>query len=381
MLATNLETIIAEGLWGAIESHYKANDYTNAIRDGVFYLSDVIRKRTGFASDGVTLVGQAFGGKRPKLKVNKLQTESDWNVQKGIESILRGIYQAIRNPRSHQTYKDSKEDAEAIIIFIDYLLRIIEQSRAPFTVDEFLERVFDPMFPNQKRYAELLVREIPVKQRLELMIELFKRKECDTGQGLKQVPRGILKKLKSSETRELYKIISDELVTTNSTNTMLLTLKMLPADAWLKLDELSRRRVENQLLESLRSGMYDRLEEKCTAGGFGTWTKFGVSLIKRDICVVLLNKLGSDNEEEQDYVFQYFFGALLTILPQEAKYLGSKAKRIINEGLKSGDRRFYDAVGWVMHSEDDFWQTALSDAYESFQEAEPSSIAEDDIPF
>jgi uncharacterized protein (TIGR02391 family) len=69
------------------------------------------------------LVGQAFGGKTPKLRVNKLQTESDQDIQKGTENLLLGLYQSIRNPRSHGKLTDTKEDADAIILFIIGLTR------------------------------------------------------------------------------------------------------------------------------------------------------------------------------------------------------------------------------------------------------------------
>jgi len=108
----------------------------------------------------VSLVGQAFGGKSPKLKVNKLQSESDKNIQVGITQILRGIYQAIRNPRSHEKYNDSISDAGSIILFINYLTKIIDKFKTPFTKHAFLERVFEENFVPKKRYADLLVNRI-----------------------------------------------------------------------------------------------------------------------------------------------------------------------------------------------------------------------------
>lgn len=94
----NIETEISESLWRAIESSYSSQNYSSSILDAVFYLCNIIRERTGLESDGVALAGSAFGGKNPKLKVNKLQTNSDRNEQKGIEQLLRGIFQGIRNP-------------------------------------------------------------------------------------------------------------------------------------------------------------------------------------------------------------------------------------------------------------------------------------------
>ena len=108
-------------------------------------------------SDVVPLVGQAFGGKSPKLSVNPLQTESDWNVQKGTESLLKGLFQSIRNPRSHEKHSDTKEVADAIILFVNYLLGIIGASKGTFSKAEFLDRVFDTSFVESEKYAQLLV--------------------------------------------------------------------------------------------------------------------------------------------------------------------------------------------------------------------------------
>jgi uncharacterized protein (TIGR02391 family) len=121
----NLETRIELRLWEYIKGQYENGNYKGAILDSIFFLGDLIREKTGLEGDGVQLVGQAFGGKVPVLKVNKLQSESDRNIQTGIEQILRGIFLSIRNPRSHEKSVDTIEDAEAIIVFVNYLLGII----------------------------------------------------------------------------------------------------------------------------------------------------------------------------------------------------------------------------------------------------------------
>ena len=94
----DLKTHVSDNLWASIETSYETNNFTTAIIDALFYLGDFIRERTGLQSDGVALIGQAFGGKSPKLRVNQLQTESELAVQKGTENLLTGLYQAIRNP-------------------------------------------------------------------------------------------------------------------------------------------------------------------------------------------------------------------------------------------------------------------------------------------
>ncbi len=149
----NLQTKIDERLWQMLQNSYENRNYTGAILDSIYFLSDLIREKTGLTSDGVSLIGQALGGKSPKLKVNKLQSESEKNIQVGIAQILRGIYQAIRNPRSHEKWNDSKDNADAIILFINHLVNIIDESKPPFTKNEFIDRVFDPNFVIKEKYA------------------------------------------------------------------------------------------------------------------------------------------------------------------------------------------------------------------------------------
>jgi uncharacterized protein (TIGR02391 family) len=113
----NLEPRLDRRLWAAIDNAYQGSNYTGAILDAIHFLGELMREKTGLDGDGVALVGQAFGGQNPLLKITKLQTESDVSIQKGVEAFLRGLYQGIRNPRSHEKYVDNLEDAEALILF------------------------------------------------------------------------------------------------------------------------------------------------------------------------------------------------------------------------------------------------------------------------
>ena len=140
------------------------------------YFSNVLREKTGVDGDGATLVGQALGGDSPRLRINKLQSETERNEQRGIENILRGMYQAIRNPRSHEQIEDTQDTADAVIVFINYLLGIIEKSEEPFVMSRFIGRVFDPDFYKSQHYAELLVDEIPTNKRFDTLVAIYREK-------------------------------------------------------------------------------------------------------------------------------------------------------------------------------------------------------------
>jgi uncharacterized protein (TIGR02391 family) len=369
----NLESKIEERLWKMIQNSYEGRNYTGAILDAIYFLSDLVREKSGLENDGVSLIGQAFGGKSPKLKVNKLQSESDKNIQAGITQILRGIYQAIRNPRSHEKYNDSISDADSIILFIDYLTKIIDQSKTLFTKHDFLERVFEENFVPKKRYADLLINEIPKKQRLDMFIEVYRRKEQGDVKKLKIFFDSLIERLNKNELNEVYDTISDELKTTDNDDKTRMILRIFPPNFIVNCDEISRLRLENKLIESIRNGRYISNSHKCLKGALGTWAVDSCEyfILKDDLISVLLNKLSSSDDQNQDYVFNYFFWTLQKLVnPPSGRMVD-----IINNGLKAGNKKFHTALLFT----DEDWMKPFKEAYDNFQETEP--VCDDDIPF
>lgn len=376
----NLETKLDSRVWAAIESTYEGRNYTNAILDATYFLSGLIREKTGLESDGVALVGQAFGGKAPKLKVGKLQSESDWNVQKGLEQILRGFYLAIRNPRSHEKYADSKEDADSLILFINHLVKIIDQSKPPFTKSAFINRVFDADFVENQRYAQLLVNEIPPKQKLEVLIDVYRKKETGDGEKLRYFFNEVYSQLTEEEKAQVHEMVSEELKQTDDETTIRLVLQILPAKCWPAYSEVARLRVENKLIQAIRTGRYDPEAKRCTSGALGTWAsgRLEYFALKKDLLGVLLDKLESTNRREQDYVFKFFFYHFPDIFEVPTPWM----VQIVNKGLESGDVRFNDAMSYYMQMGPDSWKRPFQKAYNEFQEVEPTPEPDDDdLPF
>ncbi|MBU0530001.1 TIGR02391 family protein, partial [bacterium] len=70
---------ISEELWNTISKNYEVEDYSGAIQDAIYILLETIRERTGLELDGSALIGKAFGGTNPLLKINAFRTESQKN--------------------------------------------------------------------------------------------------------------------------------------------------------------------------------------------------------------------------------------------------------------------------------------------------------------
>lgn len=377
----NLETKLDERLWQAIRSKYERRDFTGAILDAIYFLSDLIREKTGLECDGAALAGQAFGGKSPKLRINKLQTESEKNIQVGMEQLIRGIYQAIRNPRSHGKQNDKEEDADQIVLFINYLLHIIDQSKAPFTKSEFMSRVFDVNFVENERYAGILVSEVPPKYRLEVMLDVFHNRETGDGRKLRYFVNSIIGKLSKEEKRELYAAVSDELRNAESETQIRSAIQIFPDDFLSHLNEAARLRTENKLLQSIKAGKYDADSQKIESGALGTWAtrccrKF---LLKKELISVLATKLSSPDEKEQSYVLAYFWNDILGLGCPPARRL----EVAIKGELKVGNAALYEKLLLEREFGNPEWTDVFKNEIDRFKKKSPEAEFpdEDDVPF
>lgn len=377
----NLSTCLDERLWLAIQSTYEARNFTGAVLDSVYFLSELIRQKTGLSSDGVALIGQALGGKSPKLRVNKLQSDSDWNEQSGFEQLMRGLYQGIRNPRSHEKHVDTPEDADAIILFVNLLVRKIDQSRTPFTKDDFLKKVYDPDFVEKDRYAELIAKEIPPKQRYNIFIDVFRMKESANEDKLRYFFKALIKLLSKDDKAEVYSYISQELIETDSTEVIRLTLKLLPLEWWPHFEESARLRIENKLIQSVKEGRFVRANGRCQGGALGTWGTriFPYFGLKQEMADALTRKLMSFVSEEQDYVFSYFFASFPVLIKSPSPGL----KGYLLQALKKGDIRFKAAIEQLIEKDCPAeWATPFILALSTFEEKELTAKVDDgDIPF
>lgn len=372
----NLETEIAQELWQAVRRSYESQAWSNAILDSIHYLSDVLRAKTGLQSDGTVLAGQALGGKAPKLRLNRLETDSEKNIQSGAEQLLRGLYQAIRNPRSHERIADSQPETDALILFVNYLLKLIGHARASFSVDECVNRIVEKNFVPADRYAELLVEEIPPRQRLQVILSVYHRKTETEGTNLRFFFNSAIQRMTPEEVQELFQAISAELREDTDDAVLRSVLQLLNHDYWAKIDEVARLRSENRLIRNMKDGRYARTTDKCLSGALGTWSRrfWPHFSLKAEILNALVEKLQSSDPESQDYVLKYYFSNLDS-LAEGPPYI---LQYVVAERLKAGDSRFKEALQFIALSKWT-WGDSVTTANQSFQPAE--AVDDGEIPF
>jgi uncharacterized protein (TIGR02391 family) len=308
----NLQTLVKPELWQAVARTYEAGNYTHAIIEATHFLTNVIREKANVGGDGASLVGQALGGNSPKLKINKLQTESERDEQKGIQQIISGMYQGIRNKRSHEQIEDQQADADAVIYFINFLIGILDRSSVPFTIEEFLGRVFEESFVGTDRYAKLLAQEIPASKRVDTLIQIYRDRNKGDGDKLSHMVKAILVDLTPDEVGQFTQVVSDDFRAIDENRDITSALRILPDDLWPQIGEIARLRVENKMIRDIETGSIDPSGD-LVQGAFGTWAKNLVPYFDPDsktkLGQVLIDKLKGDNKGRR-YVAKWFFGRL-----------------------------------------------------------------------
>ena len=341
-------------LWEVIQKNYDAENYTGAILDAVFKLTDTIRNKTGLEGDGSSLIGQAFGGEDPRIKLNKLQTDSEKDIQKGIQDILRGIYTGIRNPRSHDSMSDDKSSTDAIIIFTNYLLKLIDQSKLRFNEEDFLARIFDPYYVKTEEYSALLVQDIPKRQRANIAIQTILRRDEGDIDALGFFLEALFSQLESADLSRVYKVISDELKITTDYSDIRYLVHICPSKYWSKIDTAVRIRTETILYEDFSNGTYNETTERCGKHGslatwittehlirFGQlekWTRQAVEMIQ------------SDNDEIVAYVKVFFWRKICDI---NRTNIAWSLKCYFQNGLKNNDQEIIDQLKDIIEWEED----------------------------
>ena len=201
-----------EVLKESIKMHYENKDYTEVIRDAILCLMNEIRKKSDLQDDdGVDLINKACSEKKPLIKVNKMQTQTEKNKHRGINDLSKGIVEYFRNPMSHTKQNHSKEIADALLVIIDkVLLEEIMQSKSINSIEDWYLEVTSELCPNTNRYARNLADNIPNNKVYELIVQLYKNRENLKYEKI-TIINELIKKLSEEEFTEYCSIIENEI--------------------------------------------------------------------------------------------------------------------------------------------------------------------------
>jgi uncharacterized protein (TIGR02391 family) len=289
--------------------------YTDAVLAGIRCLSDALRRVGGAEGDGAQLVGQVLGGAAPLFALNKLQTTAEKDEQKGVEQLIRGVYQGIRNPRSHEQVADSEEYAMKVLTLIDLCLAYLSRKTEEFDVQGFVARIYDVHFVENSEYAQALVAEVPRSSIVPVFTHAFRNRAHGDLKKVKYAFGALYQLMTHEQMIEAAGIVGEELRNVVDPSEFANIFRLLKQECWPLLPEDARMRAENVIIESCQSGTHD-VRSSFTKDGLGSWGgRFGRYFSRRDkLAEILLRKL-KGNWYSQNYVGKYFMYVLPVIVP------------------------------------------------------------------
>jgi uncharacterized protein (TIGR02391 family) len=383
-----LEVELQEGLWDNIRESYVSKNYSAAILDAIKYMTTILRERAYLDGDGSNLVTQALGGSDPRIRIGDLKTATDQKVQAGYAELLRGIYTGIRNPRAHELIQDSEETANAIICFIDFLIGIIGVSSPYFSIDRFLSRVSDRDFVPERMYADLLTAEVPAKERLEALAQVFRNREHIDEENVVLMIQALFAAQSERGTNEFMTIVSREYeVVDLSLESVSFLFKIIPPEHWERMGAAARLRIENRIVRDLEQGEYHPDTLAFASGAFALpardYFRYFERKARRRIWQHLYSSLRGDDPAARAYTVAFYLDTLVEMAIHEN--LRRAVIRAISDAvLEKNDEYIKKTIADYIWPEQ--WRIELKESLSELAKIDPDYynflwIGQEDIPF
>jgi uncharacterized protein (TIGR02391 family) len=114
----------------AVGRLFEDGHYANAVEDACKILDGLVKLRSGRSDkSGTELMQEVFSPKKPVLRFNDLQTDSDKSEQQGMMYLYAGAMLALRNPRAHGVLRDDAETALEYIAFVNLLAKTLDRAQ------------------------------------------------------------------------------------------------------------------------------------------------------------------------------------------------------------------------------------------------------------
>jgi uncharacterized protein (TIGR02391 family) len=113
----------------AVGNRLSNDNYEDAVKQALLFLTNEFRAKIGSDEDGTKLVEKALSPNNPLIRINELKDETDRSEQKGVMFLGQGIYSAFRNPLNHSIHtKISEKECMRQLIIIDMIYDYITRN-------------------------------------------------------------------------------------------------------------------------------------------------------------------------------------------------------------------------------------------------------------
>jgi uncharacterized protein (TIGR02391 family) len=114
---------------------WDTENYRQAITEALIVLEEQVRNRTGLASYGKRLMGEALAQDKSPVNVRTSEGMTGENEQAGFRALFEGAIVALRNPRAHRTGTDTRSQALEHLAFVSLLMRRLDLAELSKSAD------------------------------------------------------------------------------------------------------------------------------------------------------------------------------------------------------------------------------------------------------
>jgi uncharacterized protein (TIGR02391 family) len=365
-------SIIKKELWDVIENYYEKELYDEALRKACLFIIKLIQEKSDcYDKDGEKLIDYVFL-KQPKpiIIINKYETETDMDEQRGFAFLLKGLICTTRNPLSHElNFPFNKEAVESIILFINnYILeKLIIESKEFSYVQNWYNFVFNDNITDDKDYYDVILNNISKPKRLELLKDVLENIRNIEKDRYKYFIKKLLLSLSEKQKKEFNEILNKKLIHYIDDREFIMFLDHFPPIIWNELDLLVKTRLEKIILQSLKSGEMDSLGGKVTDGFLAPWATEYIDyfVTKDEFYETIFSKLNF-SEKEGIYVITYFRDVIINDKNIKNKDIVTS----IRSGLKNGNPNYKNLISYEMDfdKKNNKWKEKLKVDYEDFND-------------
>ena len=372
-----------KNFWDAIRLHYEKECYEDTLKDACLYIIELLQEKSeNYDMDGEKLINNVFSENNPKLLINKNQTPSEIDEQRGYGFILRGLICAIRNPLSHDKHiKYSKETTDSIIMFInDYILPKLEDTKEFGYVDNWFNFIFVDNDNDSEKYSNKLLDNLNKKDKTNLMKENVEK--------ISQIKEGkysyfineLYNCLSTRSKNEIIVMLNRKLIKVGNDNYLRMFFNHFNPKIWKELDDLVTARIEDIAIHSISNGkivfspinMRDSLVKEAS---LSTWIPNWIEYFDNieEIKKILFKKMY--NKEEAKYVLKYFYKTVT-----DKEFLLYNSNEILEE-LRKKNYYFKELVEENMLFNNDPDLEIFKKDYEKIKDIKEPKNSDEELPF
>lgn len=333
---------IREDFYKAIKIHYEQGDYTEALRDAMFFVKDLLQEKSGLVDkDNTKLIEAALLGKNAAIKINKYETESEINFQEGVGFALKGLVMHLRNPISHERIEYSEQDADAQLLYINYLINQIDKSSGRQLITDWLQYLHKSDFTSSKEFAQELIKELPKKQQYDLLISIWRERSSFEPKSINRFIDELVSKLSSQEKTSFVNMMNSELINCCGDNDLSMMFNFFAKHFYGSLKKIVKLHIEDIIKKGINNGTFINKKSIGINAATATWAiDYIDDFVAKEDVVKCIRQRFLFSEEASDYI-QRFFGKYVDL--KDIAVL-NELKAAIKNRLKHGVKFAYDII-------------------------------------